>query len=94
MVTLSRILALSAEKVRGFGGGKCLDPLRVLLSELYDATKRFFFVNHGRSYQKVASLKSQSTAVGVDRAGCGEMVKSEGNPQDGQNICEFSVVGH
>ena len=47
----------------------------MLLSELYDATKRFFFVNHGRSYQKVASLKSQSTAKGVDRAGCGEMVK-------------------
>ena len=33
LVILSRILALLAEKVRGSGGERYLDPLRALLSE-------------------------------------------------------------
>ena len=40
LVTLSRTLALSAEKVQEIEGEKCLDPLRVLLSEnCYDVNE-------------------------------------------------------
>ena len=55
LVTLSRILALSAEKVQGIEGEKCLDPLRVLLSEHCTMLKEEIVIEmEGHTYKKVA----------------------------------------